>query len=192
MLRRLIGEDINLLWMPGHHLRQIHIDASQVDQVLANLCVNARDAISGVGKVTIETENVLLDDAYSRNHLEAVPGEHVMLAVSDNGSGMDKETIGKLFEPFFTTKEVGKGTGLGLATVYGIMKQNNGFIDVYSELNRGTTFKLYFPPYAGKPEKAKNEETPVSIPGGRETILVVEDEAGHPGDDQAHAGEAGI
>ena len=176
MLRRLIGEDIDLLWKPGHRLRQIHMDPSQIDQVLANLCVNARDAISGVGKVTIETANVLIDDAYGRDHLEAVSGEYVMLAISDDGSGMDKETLGKLFEPFYTTKEVGKGTGLGLATVYGIMKQNNGFINVYSEPHQGTTFKLYFPRYMGNAEPVKKEKKDESTLSGHETVLIVEDE----------------
>ena len=176
MLRRLIGEDMDLLWKPGHSVGQIRVDPSQIDQVLANLCVNARDAISGVGKVTIETGNVMMDDAYGRDHLEAAPGAYVMLAVSDDGSGMDKETLGKLFEPFYTTKEVGKGTGLGLATVYGIMKQNNGFINVYSEPNQGTTFKLYFPQYMDKTEQTRGEATQKPIQGGRETVLVVEDE----------------
>ena len=176
MLRRLIGEDIELHWKPGHHVGQIHMDPSQIDQILANLCVNARDAISGIGKVVIETGNVTFDDAYSRDHLDAASGEYLMLAISDNGCGMDKDTLDKLFEPFFTTKELGKGTGLGLATVYGIMKQNNGFINVYSEPNQGTTFKLYFPLYAGKPEGADREAAPKPIQGGKETVLVVEDE----------------
>jgi signal transduction histidine kinase len=132
MLRRLIGEDIDLAWLPETGLRPVKMDPSQLDQLLANLCVNARDAIDGVGKITIETDTATFDDAYCADHLGFVPGEYVLLAVSDDGCGMDRDTIDKIFEPFFTTKEVGQGTGLGLATVYGIVKQNNGFINVYS------------------------------------------------------------
>jgi signal transduction histidine kinase len=133
LLLRVIGEDIDLAWEPGRNLCPVRMDPSQIDQILANLCVNARDAISGVGKITIETDNTVLDEAYCARHVGFLPGEYVTLAVSDNGCGMNSETLSHLFEPFFTTKEVGKGTGLGLATVYGIVKQNNGFINVYSE-----------------------------------------------------------
>ena len=143
MLRRLIGEDINLAWLPGRGLWPVKMDPSQLDQILANLCVNARDAIAGVGKITIETDTVTLDKAYCNAHPGFVPGDFVFLAVSDDGCGMDKEIQAKAFEPFFTTKEVGQGTGLGLATVYGIVKQNNGFVNVYSEPGKGTTFKIY-------------------------------------------------
>jgi len=139
MLRRLIGEDIHLAWLPGSEVWPVKLDPSQIDQVMANLCVNARDAIEGVGKVTIETENTTFDQAYCDNHPGSVPGAYVLLAVSDDGCGMDSETLDMLFEPFFTTKEVGTGTGLGLATVYGIVKQNDGFINVYSEPGDGTT-----------------------------------------------------
>ena len=175
MLRRLIGEDIDLAWMPAANLWPVKIDPAQIDQILANLCVNARDAISGVGKVTIGTQNITLDDAYCVEHPECISGDYVMLSVSDDGCGMDKETLKNLFEPFFTTKEVGKGTGLGLATVYGIVKQNDGFIYVYSEPGQGTTFKIYLP---RTQEIEKEKETVVSkeISKGTEIVLLVEDE----------------
>ncbi|MDP2863742.1 MAG: PAS domain S-box protein, partial [Desulfobacterales bacterium] len=130
MLRKLIGEDIDLLWMPAANLWPVKMDPAQVDQILANLAVNARDSISGVGKITIETGKAEFDDSYCAQHAGFVPGQYVLLAVSDNGCGMDKETCEQIFEPFFTTNEVGKGTGMGLATVYGIVKQNNGFVNV--------------------------------------------------------------
>ena len=149
MLRRLIGEDIDLAWLPGTGLWPVKMDPSQIDQILANLCVNARDAIAGVGKVTIETVNKVFDAAYCADHVGFIPGEFVLMAVSDNGCGMDKEILNNIFEPFFTTKDVGKGTGLGLATVYGIVKQNNGFINVYSEPGKGTTIKIYLPRHEG-------------------------------------------
>ena len=133
MLRRLIGEDIDLLWKPANDLWPVKMDPAQIDQILANLMVNSRDAIAGVGKITIETGKIEFDEHYCEAHVGFVPGRYVLLAVSDDGCGMDKETLAQLFEPFFTTKEVGKGTGLGLATIYGIVKQNNGFINVYSE-----------------------------------------------------------
>ena len=159
MLRRLIGEDIDLAWLPGASLWPVKMDPSQIDQILANLCVNARDAIAGVGKVTIETGTVVFDAAYCADHAGFVPGEFVMLAVSDNGCGMDKEMLDKIFEPFFTTKDVDKGTGLGLATVYGIVKQNNGFINVYSEPGKGTTIKIYLPRHEGKAVEIQEEST---------------------------------
>jgi len=177
MLRRLIGEDIDLTWLPGEEGWPIKVDPSQIDQILANLCVNARDAIAGVGKITIETRNAIIDEAYCADHPEAIPGEYVLLAVSDDGCGMDKQTLDKIFEPFFTTKELGKGTGLGLATVYGIVKQNRGFVNVYSEPGQGSTFKIYLPR-----DTSKSVEIPKVIPaapvaGGHETILLAEDEA---------------
>jgi two-component system cell cycle sensor histidine kinase/response regulator CckA len=176
MLQRLIGEDIHLAWLPGVKLWSVKIDPSQIDQILANLSVNARDAIAGVGKVAIETGNVRFDEDYCADHAGCVPGEYVMLAMSDDGSGMDKEVLSKLFEPFFTTKEIGKGTGLGLATVYGIVKQNNGFINVYSEPDQGTTFRIYLPRHRGKAEQAQTEGFQEPVIGGQETVLVVEDE----------------
>jgi CheY-like chemotaxis protein len=176
MLRRLIGEDIELTWHPGSSLSPIKMDPTQVDQILANLCVNARDAIAGTGKLTIETGNVTIDESYCADHAEGIPGDYVLLAVSDNGIGIDKETMEHIFEPFFTTKVMGLGTGLGLATVYGIVKQNNGFINVYSEPGLGTTFKIHLPRHEGKP--AGNEtEFAVEIPRSHgETVLLVEDE----------------
>ena len=150
MLRRLIGENINLIWMPGTGLWPINMDPSQIDQILANLCVNARDAIAGVGKLTVETENATFDKEYCATHAGSLPGEYVRITVSDTGSGMDKETLAHIFEPFFTTKDVGEGTGLGLATVYGAVKQNNGFINAYSEPGQGTTFTIYIPRHVEK------------------------------------------
>ena len=176
MLRRLIGEDINLAWLPAKSLGLVNMDPSQLDQILANLFVNARDAIADTGKVTIETDNVAFDEAYCRVHAGFTPGEYVMLAVSDNGCGMDVETMAHLFEPFFTTKGIGRGTGLGLATIYGIVKQNKGFINVYSELGQGTTFKIYLPKHRGNAAPMPQEDTASSVMHGNEVILLVEDE----------------
>jgi two-component system cell cycle sensor histidine kinase/response regulator CckA len=176
MLRRLIGEDIDLVWLPCKNLWPVKVDPSQIDQILANLCVNARDAISGTGKVTIETGTTVLDEDYCAHNVGSVAGEYVLLAVSDDGCGMNKETLGKLFEPFFTTKQVGQGTGLGLATVYGIVKQNNGFINVYSEPGQGTTFKIYLPRHAAKTQQMQKEGPAEQVGRGHETILLVEDE----------------
>jgi two-component system, cell cycle sensor histidine kinase and response regulator CckA len=176
MLKRLIGEDIELVWQPST-VWPVSIDPAQLDQILANLCVNARDAIIGVGKITIETGNTILDEVYCSEHTGFTPGQFVLLSISDNGCGMDKNVMNNLFEPFFTTKELGKGTGLGLATVYGIVKQNNGFINVYSETDKGTTFRIYIPRHSrqGNTSEQQSEEM---IPHGKgETILVVEDEA---------------
>ncbi|MDZ7759494.1 MAG: MASE3 domain-containing protein [Desulfovermiculus sp.] len=177
MLRRLIGEDIDLSWQPGPNLWPIKIDPAQIDQILANLTVNARDAIAGTGKVTIETDNAVFDQAYCAEHYGFIPGDFVLLAVSDNGCGMDKETQKNLFEPFFSTKAVDKGTGLGLATVYGIVKQNEGFINVYSEPGEGTTFKIYLPRYAGSDEQTPETDQTEQPFQGSETILLVEDES---------------
>ncbi|MFO8002504.1 MAG: PAS domain S-box protein [Marinilabilia sp.] len=176
MLRRLIGEDIDLSWQPGRDIWPVKMDPAQIDQILANLSVNARDAIDGVGRLTIETGKVSFDEAYCAEHPGFVPGDFVLLAVSDNGCGMDEETQKNLFEPFFTTKEVGKGTGLGLATVYGIVKQNNGFINVYSEPSYGTTFRIYLPRHRPVDTPARSEYADASDILGNETILLVEDE----------------
>ncbi len=176
MLRRIIGEDIDLSWQPGPGRMPVFMDPSQLDQLLANLCVNARDAIDGVGKLTIETDNITFDRAYCDDHAGFVPGDFVLLAVSDDGHGMDKDTLDNVFEPFFTTKEVGKGTGLGLSTVYGIVKQNDGFINVYSEPGKGTTFRIYLPRHEGEAgliEAQGVAETPTSR---GETVLIVEDD----------------
>jgi PAS domain S-box-containing protein len=177
MLRRLIGEDIDLAWLPGASLWTVRMDPSQLNQILANLCVNARDAIADVGKITIETRNTSFDEAYCANHPGFLPGDFVQLAVSDNGSGMDKETLSHLFEPFFTTKGVGRGTGLGLATVYGIVKQNDGFINVYSEPAKGSSFRIYLPRHAGQVAAESKANAGASPKGRGETVLVVEDEA---------------
>jgi len=176
MLRRLIGEDIDLLWQPGRHLQPVKIDPSQIDQLLANLCVNARDAIDGVGKITIETDAKTFDEGYCHDHLDSLPGDYILLEVSDDGCGMDKKTQSHIFEPFFTTKEQGQGTGLGLASIYGIVKQNNGFINVYSEPDQGTTFKIYLPVYGAKSAGAEEKASDLAVEHGKETILLVEDE----------------
>jgi PAS domain S-box-containing protein len=176
MLRRLIGEDIDLLWKPAKDLWPVKMDPAQIDQVLANLMVNSRDAIAGVGKITIETGKVEFDEHYCETYTGFVPGRYALLAVSDNGCGMDKETLAKIFEPFFTTKEVGKGTGLGLATIYGIVKQNNGFINVYSEPGQGTTFKVYLPMQESQAAATEQPRQPAEVPTGTETVLLVEDE----------------
>lgn len=176
MLRRLIGEDIDLVWSPGTDLWSVKIDPSQLDQILVNLCVNARDAIAGGGTVTVETKNVTFYSEYRALHFDIIPGDYVMLAVCDNGCGMDQETLAKLFEPFFTTKEAGKGTGLGLAMVYGIVRQNNGFINVSSEPGNGTTFNIYLPRHLDKEELLSKTVPMGPARGGHETILVVEDE----------------
>jgi len=177
MIQRLIGEDIDLASTPGHNLWKVKIDPAQLDQILANLAVNARDAIGGVGKLTIGTEKVTFDKEYCATNPGFLPGEYLLLAVSDDGGGMDKETLSHIFEPFFTTKMPGKGTGLGLATVYGIVKQNNGFINVYSEPGEGTTFKVYLPRAEGAAAAERVEVEEAAPRGGMETVLVVEDEA---------------
>ena len=177
MLRRLIGEDIDLSWEPGPGLWPVKMDPAQVDQILANLLINARDAIDGVGRITIETDTVQLDENYAADRTGFVPGDYVMLAVNDDGCGMDKKTRDNLFEPFFTTKGVGSGTGLGLATVYGIVRQNDGFLSVYSEPGQGTAFRIYLPRHAGQADGAAAEIAAEIPAGGGETVLVVEDEA---------------
>jgi PAS domain S-box-containing protein len=174
MLHRIIGEDIELTIRLQPGLGYVKADSGQLGQVLMNLAVNSRDAMPNGGKLAIETANVELDDTYVRQHLGAKPGPFIMLAVSDTGIGMDSETLSHIFEPFFTTKEPGKGTGLGLSMVYGIIKQNNGYVMAYSEPGRGTTFKIYFPRTVESLPVSRSVEK--EIPGGSETILVVEDE----------------
>ncbi len=176
LLRRLIGEDISLAWRPGTPSGLVQLDPAQADQILANLCVNARDAIGGVGQITLETGSITLDADYCASHADAIPGEYVFLAVSDNGCGMDADTLAHVFEPFFTTKGLGMGTGLGLATVYGIVKQNNGLIYVYSEPGQGTTVKLYLPRAATSAVEPVEAAAALPPRGRGETILLVEDE----------------
>lgn len=176
MLKRLIGEDIDLSWKPGRDLWPVKIDPSQLSLILVNLCVNARDAIKGVGKITIETKNTTFDETYCEDHTGFTPGDFARLAVSDDGCGMDKQILENIFEPFFTTKQVDQGTGLGLSTVYGIVKQNNGFINVYSEPDRGTTISIYLPRHEGAIAQIPEIDTK-DIPTGRgEAILLVEDD----------------
>ena len=176
MLRRLIGEHIHLAWLPGAGLRPVRIDPSQVDQLLVNLCVNARDAITGTGTITLATEMCPLDPEYAAAHPELAPGDYVVLAVSDSGAGIDERAREHLFEPFFTTKGVGQGTGLGLATVFGIVKQNGGAIEVSSELGQGTTFRLHFPSAVEELAPAAGPAAGAVTTGGGETVLLVEDE----------------
>jgi two-component system cell cycle sensor histidine kinase/response regulator CckA len=178
MLRRIMGEEIDVVWRPGAGVGVVRMDPSQIDQVLANLCVNARDAIDDVGTVTIETTHLWVDEIRCARHPGAVPGEHAVLSVADSGCGMGDEVLDRLFEPFFTTKEMGKGTGLGLATVRGIVEQNRGFIEVESQPGAGATFRIYLPAAAAIPRATP---TPVAVavraPGqGHERILLVEDE----------------
>lgn len=178
ILRRLIGEDITLEWMPGEPLWSVCMDPSQLDQILANLSVNARDAINGVGYISIATSMITFDKPFYSEHTSIMPGEYVLLTVSDNGSGIQKENIYNIFDPFFTTKELGKGTGLGLATVYGIVKQNNGFINVYSEHGHGTTFNIYLPRHKENREDQQSVCSGIPSEKGHETIMIVEDEPG--------------
>lgn len=175
MLRRLIGEDIKLVWEPGDDLWSIKIDPAQIDQILANLSVNSRDAIDGVGRITIATRNVRFDEAYCDTHPGHLPGEFVLISISDNGCGMSKDVLEHVFEPFFTTKEEGKGTGLGLATVYGIVKQNSGFLNVISHPGQGTTINIFLPRFFDTGGE-KNTDSGAEPPTGSETVLFVEDE----------------
>ncbi len=176
LLRRIIGEDINLHWQPGAALWPVKLDPSQLDQLTTNLCVNARDAISGVGNITITTSNATIDSDFCANHTGLIPGDYVLMVVSDDGCGMEKEVRDHIFEPFFTTKDVGEGTGLGLATVYGIVKQNNGFIYCNSEPKKGTSFTLYLPRSREKADVSPVRNTDDTLMGRGETVLLVEDE----------------
>ncbi len=176
MLRRLIGEDVQLITSLDPELWSVKVDPGMIEQVVMNLAVNSRDALPNGGKLTIETSNVVHDDEYASAHISVKPGHYVMLAVSDNGCGMDKEVQSHLFEPFFTTKEKGRGSGLGLSTVYGIIKQSGGNIWAYSEPGQGTTFKIYLPRVEKTAKVYKPKARPSTAPGGTETILLVEDE----------------
>ncbi|HEX2659907.1 MAG TPA: ATP-binding protein, partial [Polyangia bacterium] len=175
MLRRLIGENVRLVTVPTPDLARIRADPGKIEQVLVNLAVNARDAMEVGGTLTIETANVELGEDYAATHPEVAAGRYVMMSVSDTGVGMDAATISHIFEPFFTTKSAAKGTGLGLATCYGIVKQSGGSIWVYSEPGRGTTFKVYFPAVTDTAPSAP-APTAIAVPAGRETLLVVEDD----------------
>jgi PAS domain S-box-containing protein len=177
LLRRVIGEDIEIATHLDPQLGRVKADPIHIDQVIMNLVVNARDAMRDGGKITIETANVMLDEQYAGRHIGVKPGPYAMLAISDTGSGMSDETKSRLFEPFFTTKEAGKGTGLGLSIVYGIVKQNGGEIMAYSELGKGTTFKIYLPMAHAPVELAAAEQRAEQMRGS-ETVLVCEDEAG--------------
>ena len=176
MLQRLIGENIHLSWNPAANLWPVKVDPIQVNQILTNLCVNSRDAIGGIGKVRIETGHRSVDESFSASRPCVLPGDYVRLTISDDGCGMDQEILTRIFEPFFTTKEVGKGTGLGLATVFGAVKQNKGFIDVFSDPGQGTAFHIHFPRIPSQ-SMAAQESVARALPGGTETILLVEDDA---------------
>jgi CheY-like chemotaxis protein len=185
MLQRIVGEDVDLAMLTAPNLARIRADKGSIEQVIINLVVNARDAMPTGGKLTLETANVVLDGEYVRAHFGTVEGKYVMLAVSDNGQGIDKETQARVFEPFFTTKEKGKGTGLGLSTVHGIVQQSGGYIWLYSEPGLGTTFKIYLPETDTPPEISVPVTPPVEL-DGTETVLLVEDE------DQVRAVARGI
>jgi PAS domain S-box-containing protein len=176
MLQRLIGENIRLRWLPEANLWPVLMDPGQIDQILANLCVNARDAIEGTGEITIRTCNASFDPTHAANHKGFLPGDYVVLSVHDTGCGMAPEIIPHLFEPFFTTKAMGKGTGLGLATVYGIVKQNEGYIQVHSTPGKGCTLDIYLPPHRGETWALDREKPRLLTGRPHETILVAEDE----------------
>jgi CheY-like chemotaxis protein len=176
ILRKLIGENIALDWRPFPGLWPVKIDPSQVDQIMANLCINARDSIAGNGRIVIESRNIEIDTTACENNPGLVPGQYAILTISDNGCGMEEETLAQVFEPFFTTKGFGRGTGLGLSTVYGALKQNNGFIYARSTPGRGTTFTTYLPRYIGAGDQASKEKDNGTDLRGTETILLVEDE----------------
>jgi two-component system cell cycle sensor histidine kinase/response regulator CckA len=176
MLRSLISENIELKTSLASNLAATRADPNQVEQVIMNLAINARDAMPDGGTLTIETKNATLDQSYAAQHVAVIPGDYVMLAVTDTGCGMDEATQARMFEPFFTTKPVGRGTGLGLSTVYGIVKQSGGNIWIYSEPNKGTTFKIYLPAVEALPEQLDKPASPRAVKGGGGTVLVVEDD----------------
>jgi len=177
MLRQVIGEDIEFVWRPEAELYLVRMDPVQIDQIMVNLCHNAKSAIVGKGQITVATENADFDAAFCKMNVEYSEGKYVMLEVSDTGCGMTREILAQIFEPFFTTREVGQGTGLGLAAVEGIVKQNKGFVTVASEPGVGTTFKIYLPAYTGTAVDKQLERHQEMLPGSGETILLVEDEA---------------
>ncbi len=177
MLQRLIGENIDLVWMPSSGLDRVKVDPAQIDQMLVNLCVNARDAISGVGRITIETGNITLDEDSCAGHPDLRVGDFVMLSVADDGCGIPDDILRHIFEPFFTTKSVGHGTGLGLASVYGSVQQNDGCIGVSTEVGKGTTFSIYLPQHLEEAEKETEPQADIRPRGQGETVLLVEDEA---------------
>jgi len=185
MLQRILGADVDLVSRPTKPLGRVRVDPSSVEQVIMNLVVNARDAMPTGGKLTMETDNVVLDEAYAQAHLGVKPGPHVMLAVTDTGTGIDSATLSRIFEPFFTTKEQGKGTGLGLSTVFGVVQQSGGSVWVYSEVGKGTTFKVYLPRVDAAVEAVGDTVPPTTL-RGTETILLVED------DDQVRVVARGI
>jgi signal transduction histidine kinase len=180
MLRRVIGEDVRLATVRAPGLWPVKVDPGPVEQVLLNLAINARDAMPTGGRLTVETQNVELDDEHARTHPGARPGPHVLLAVSDTGHGMTDEVKARIFEPFFTTKEPGQGTGLGLATVYGIVTQSGGHLGVYSEVGIGTSFKVYLPRADAPAGGSKAKAGALNPPRGTETVLLVEDDPGGP------------
>lgn len=179
LLQKAIGEQIEVKLVLAPDLQPTRADASQLEQVLMNLCFNARDAMPNGGQLLIETHNVELDETYTQRHEYARPGKYVAMSVSDTGIGMDAATLNRIFEPFFTTKEIGKGTGLGLATAYGIVKQHEGLIEVYSEPGKGTMFHVYLPVSSGAAQEKTGGPADDSVRGGTETILVAEDHAGN-------------
>jgi CheY-like chemotaxis protein len=177
MLRRVIGEDVELIMLLEDNLGGIKSDPAQIENMIFNLAINARDAMPKGGKLTLETVNLELDENYAQSHISVIPGSYVRLSISDTGCGMSHEILGKIFDPFFTTKSKGQGTGLGLSTVYGIVKQSGGNIWVYSEPGYGTTFRIYLPRVREKPDVLPLSPDTRALPQGNETLLLVEDDA---------------